>query len=176
MNGLVCNRRCNQALCRISEGDSTALTVVYECMARQMFALALTIVKNYADAEDALQETFLKVIENISTYRKDGNAKAWLLSITRNTAIDILRKKKVTVCVEDADVLPQEQPVKTDFDHKLILDEALMSLDREDREIIVLKIVSGLKFREISELIGLPLTTVQKRYQRALKKLKTELR
>lgn len=176
MNNLQCNHRCNQALCRISEGDTTALTVVYDCMARQMFALALTIVKNYADAEDTLQETFLKVIESISTYRKEGNARAWLLSITRNTAIDILRKKKGTVSVEDVDILPKEQPVKADFDDKLILNEALMSLEQEDREIIVLKIVSGLRFREISELIGLPLTTVQKRYQRTLKKLKTELR
>ena len=173
MNNLSCNYRCNQALCKLSEGDTTALTVIYDCMARQMFALALSILKNYADAEDAMQETFLKVIKSINTYQKNGNARAWLLSITRNTAIDILRKKNGSVCIEDVSVISTPA---NDFAEKFAVDEALMSLQGDDREIVVLKIVSGLKFREISELVGLPLTTVQKRYQRALKKLKTQLK
>ncbi len=175
MNNLTCNYRCNQALCRLSEGDTTALTVIYDCMARQMFTLALSILNNYADAEDAMQETFLKVIQSINTYRKNGNARAWLLSITRNTAIDLMRKKKGSVCIEDISVV-SKQSNRNDFADKLILEEALLSLPQEDREIIALKIVSGLKFREISELVGLPLATVQKRYQRALKKLKTQLK
>jgi len=173
VNNLTCNIRCNQALCKLAEGDTTALTVIYDCMARQMFALSISILRNYADAEDAMQETFLKVIQSINTYRKNGNARAWLLSITRNTAIDILRKKKDSVCIDDVTVI-SKQP--NDFAERIILDEALMSLEQEDREIIVLKIVSGMKFREISEVLGLPLTTVQKRYQRALEKLKTQLR
>lgn len=173
MNNLTCNYRCNQALCKISEGDMSALTVVYDCMARQMFALALSILKSYADAEDAMQETFLKVIQSINTYRKNGNARAWLLSITRNTAIDIMRKKNNFLCVEDTAFVSKESK---DFAEKIAIEDALMTLDREDREIVVLKIVSGLKFREISQLTELPLTTVQKRYQRALKKLKTQLK
>ena len=151
----------------------SALTVVYDCMARQMFALALSILKSYADAEDAMQETFLKVIQSINTYRKNGNARAWLLSITRNTAIDIMRKKDNSLCVEDTAFVSKESK---DFAEKIAIEDALMTLDREDREIVVLKIVSGLKFREISQLTELPLTTVQKRYQRALKKLKTQLK
>ena len=173
MNNLTCNYRCNQALCKISEGDMSALTVVYDCMARQMFALALSILKSYADAEDAMQETFLKVIQSINTYRKNGNARAWLLSITRNTAIDIMRKKNNSLCVEDTAFVSKESK---DFAEKIAIEDALMTLDREDREIVVLKIVSGLKFREISQLTELPVTTVQKRYQRALKKLKTQLK
>ena len=173
MNNLTCNYRCNQALCKISEGDMSALTVVYDCMARQMFTLALSILKSYADAEDAMQETFLKVIQSINTYRKNGNARAWLLSITRNTAIDIMRKKNNSLCVEDTAFVSKES---RDFAEKIAIEDALMTLDREDREIVVLKIVSGLKFREISQLTELPVTTVQKRYQRALKKLKTQLK
>lgn len=175
MNNLTRGYRCNNALCRLSEGDISALTVIYDCMARQMFALALSILKNYADAEDAMQETFLKVIQSIGTYRKDGNARAWLLSITRNTAIDIMRKKKDIVCIEDFSAIPKQSSHR-DFTDRLILDEALMKLEQNDREIVVLKIVSGMKFSEISELIGLPLTTVQKRYQRALKSLKKQMR
>lgn len=175
MNKLTCNYRCDQALCRISEGDTGALTVLYDCMARQMFALAFSVLKNYADAEDAMQETFLKVIQSIHSYRSNGNARAWLLSITRNTAIDLLRKKKDEFCIEDVSAICKEEK-SSDFADKLIIEEALMTLERIDREIIVLKIVSGLKFGEISEIVGLPLSTVQKRCQRALKKLKTQLR
>ncbi len=173
MNNLTCNYRCNQALCRISEGDTNALTVIYDCMARQMFVLALSILKNYADAEDAMQETFLKVIQSIYTYRENGNARAWLLSITRNVAIDMLRKKKDMTCIDDLSVIPEKS--SGDFADSLALNEALMNLEQADREIIVLKIVSGMKFRDISDLVELPLSTVQKRYQRALKKLKRQL-
>ncbi len=175
MNNLVRNLRCNQALCRISEGDTTALTVIYDCMGRQMFALALSVLKNYADAEDALQESFLKVLQSINTFRKNGNARAWLLTITRNTAVDILRRKGNAFCTEDIERVANDT-LSGDQTERLIIDEALMALGQEDREIITLKVFSGLKFREIAEILGLPLATVQKRYQRALKKLKKELR
>lgn len=175
MNRLTCEIHCNRALCKISEGDLSALTVVYDCMARRMFALALSILKNYADAEDATQDAFLKVIQSIGTYRKDGNAVAWLLSITRNAAIDRMRKRKDSISVEtffgDAEPSECKDPAE-----RLALEEAFMSLEQEDREILTLKIYGGLKFREISDQMGLPLTTVQKRYQRALQKLKTQLR
>jgi RNA polymerase sigma-70 factor (ECF subfamily) len=155
------------------EDDKLTFEYIYQKYGDGIFRRTYNLLKNQQDAEDAMQETFLKVIQSINTYRKNGNARAWLLSITRNTAIDIMRKKNNSLCVEDTAFVSKESK---DFAEKIAIEDALMTLDREDREIVVLKIVSGLKFREISQLTELPLTTVQKRYQRALKKLKTQLK
>ena len=174
MNKLLCNFRCNQAICKLSEGDMTSLAVLYDCMSRQMYALALSILKNTADAEDALQETFVKVVQRIDTYREGGNARAWLLSITRNVAIDMVRKRKTTVSVEDPTVLETVASYE-DPAQKLSIDEALMRLSQTDREIVVQKAVWGMRFGEIAELVGMQKSAVEKRYHRALAKLKSYL-
>jgi len=174
VNKLLCGLRCNQALKKLSEGDKTSLTVLYDCMADQMYALAFSILKNPADAEDAMQETFLKVLQRIDTYRENGNARAWLLSVTRNASIDILRERKNTLSMDDPDIM--EQPgEKTDMAQRVMIGDALMALTQTDRQIVVLKAVSGMNFAEISRIVDLPLTTVQKRYQRARKKLMSQL-
>lgn len=174
MNKSLCSLRCNHALSKLSEGDIAGLTVLYDCMGRQIYTLALSILKSPIDAEDAMQETFLRVVQHIHTYRKDGNGRSWLLSITRNIAIDMIRKRKDTVCMESPEVM-EKSCSSEDFADKVALEEALEQLNQTDREIIVLKVSVGMKFAEIAKLLDLPLTTVQKRYQRALKKLQFEL-
>ena len=174
MNKLLCNLRCNQALCKLSEGDMTSLAVLYDCMSRQMYALALSILKNPADAEDAMQETFVKVIQRIETYREGGNARSWLLSITRNTALDMVRKRKTSVPLEEPTVLETASTCR-DMAQKLALDEALLRLPQTDREIIVMRAVWGMRFSEIAEHTDMQKSAVEKRYRRALSKLKTYL-
>lgn len=174
MNKLLCGLRCNQAMKKLSEGDKSSLTVLYDCMADQMYALAFSILKNPADAEDAMQETFLKVLQNIGTYRENGNARAWLLSITRNVSIDILRSRKNTLSMDDPEMEAQagEMP---DVVERLEIGDALAALSQIDRQIVVLKAVSGMSFAEIGQIVELPVTAVQKRYQRARKKLMSHL-
>ena len=174
MNKLLCNLRCNQALCKLSEGDMTGLAVLYDCMSRQIYALALSVLKNPADAEDAMQETFLKVVQRIDTYREGENARSWLLSIARNAAIDTLRKRKTSVSVEDPTVF-EECAYREDPAQKLALDEALMRLSQTDREIVVMRAVWGMRFGEIASVAGVQKSAVEKRYRRALDKLKSFL-
>ena len=121
-----------------------------------------------------MQETFLKVLQNIGTYRENGNARAWLLSITRNVSIDILRSRKNTLSMDDPEMEAQagEMP---DVVERLEIGDALAALSQIDRQIVVLKAVSGMNFGEIAQIVELPVTTVQKRYQRARKKLMSHL-
>lgn len=168
MNKEKCNKMCSQAICEISEGNTSSLTVLYDCLGKDIFVLAISILNSYADAEDAMQETFLKVIQKAGTFDRKGNARAWVLSITRNSAIDMLRKKKATVSIEDIDDMGSESDLISDAEVR----EMLGKLDIEDRNIVILKLVNGMKFPEISQIMGLTLSATQKRYQRALKKLR----
>ena len=165
---IFCNLRVRDALSRISEGDMSGLTALYNCLGRQIYALVFSIVKEPHDAEDAMQETFAKITEKIETYRKDGNGRAWVMAIARNIAIDAVRRRKQTVPLESVDYVASEG----DFTAISEVNELLQKLDETDRDIIILKIVNGFKFREISEIVGLTKAATEKRYHRALSKLK----
>lgn len=168
LNEIFGRRRVEEALKRISEGDMTGLTALYDSLGKQIFALVFSIVKNYPDSEDAMQETFARVTEKINTYRKDGNGRAWIMSIARNIAIDTLRNKKQTVEIESMDYIPDEG----DFTKAAEINDLLANLEEKDRDIVILKAVNGFKFKEICEIVELSQAATEKRYRRALAKLK----
>ena len=96
---------------------------------------------------------------------------AWLLTIARNAALSRLRLRQRTAPLEEVDW----EPTVTDED-RLVLESLLAGLGEQERQIVALHAVAGLKHREIGELLGLPLATVLSKYSRALKKLRAYLR
>ena len=97
----------------------------------------------------------------------------WLMTITRNLALDRLRQHSRTQTLphEDWQALPEEASPVTAEDRMML--EALLSvLEDQERQIVTLHALTGLKHREIAALLGLPLPTVLSKYSRALKKLR----
>jgi RNA polymerase sigma-70 factor (ECF subfamily) len=128
----------------------------------------------HADADDIVQETYIKIMEKAFSYRKGTNARAWILSIARNIAIDVFRRRKFEC---DTDALPEESGR---FDESSILfsmevKRALDTLDDEERQIITMKIYAGLKHKEIGPLLGINEESCKKKYQRAIAKLRRML-
>lgn len=78
---------------KISLGDMDAFRELYEIASKSVYGFALSILKNSHDAEDVLQETFLKVYQNSSDYVSYSKPMAWILRITRNLAVTKLREK-----------------------------------------------------------------------------------
>ena len=84
---------------KISHGDTDAFRDLYESASKSVYGFALSILKNRFDAEDVLQDTFLRVYANASGYKAKGKPMAWILRITRNLALTRLREKsKNTIC------------------------------------------------------------------------------
>lgn len=165
---------CAAAMKRLSEGDQTALAVLYDLLGKPMYALAYTILKNPADAEDALQDAFLKILRGASGYRDDGNARAWAMSVARNSAIDLLRRRQKETA-EDGEVLDslsREGDFAESYAEADKMNRLLAILDGTDRDIVVLKAVDGFKFREIAGIVGITAEAARKRYSRAIKKLR----
>lgn len=165
--------RLERALARLYRGDMAAIETVYEICARSILALADSILRDHSYAEDVLQETVLKVIEGIGTYRTGGNARAWILTIARNTALDMKKARSRSVDIDDyansgADGLFNGI---ADIDNKMMLSDALSTLDEAARQIVVLKVICGLKHAQIGKILGLSADAVRKRYARALKRL-----
>ena len=153
----------------MARGDRDALARIYEAAGTAVFAYALSVLKNRSDAEDVLQESFLRICRAAADYRPQGKPLAWIFTIEINLIRRYYQIANRTVAIED-EVFNDDG-----FEQKILndafLQQMLSNLTEEEREIIVLHAVSGLKHREISQLIEKPLATVISKYNRAVKKL-----
>lgn len=165
-----------QLLFHVASGNQQALGQLYQRTRTAIYSLALSYLKNGAEAEDITQDTFVQVWNNASNYRSKGKPMAWLLTITRNLCLMRMRKQQHVqdITPEQWESFAIESPHITAED-RAILTAALTVLTEEERRIVVLHAVSGLKHREIATLLNLALPTVLSKYHRALKKLKTTL-
>ena len=162
-----------QILIAVAAGEQEALEQLYHRTRAAVYALALSILKHTHDAQDVTQDTFVRVWDSAPQYRPKGSPVAWILTITRNLALMKLRRdaKHVELDEDQWQAIPADLPGVTPEDRHL-LQEALAVLTEEERRIVMLHAVSGLKHREIAALLELPLATTLSKYHRALKKLR----
>ena len=86
------NAECEKAILKIADGDNDALRVIHKYMNRQIYAVAYAVLRDFSLSDDVVQETYVKIMENASSYVKGTNARAWILSISRNLSIDIYKR------------------------------------------------------------------------------------
>lgn len=166
---------CAAEMCiqKIAAGDREALAALYEQTHAAVYGFALSILKNAQDAEDVLQDTYIQVWKAAENYVPAGKPLAWIFTITRNLARMCLRKQNrvVPVAEEDWPSLFAEAPAVVP-EEQVLLAALFETLSEEESQIVVLHAVSGMKHREIAELLNLGLPTVLSKYNRALKKLR----
>ncbi len=159
---------------RIGENDQNAFYAFYESTKDSIYGYALSFLKNTQDAEDVMQDTYLKIRESASLYKPQGKPMAWVLTVVKNLCLMKFRERAKTTETSEAETLPDFSTVAHTED-KVILESLFRILSDEEREIVLLHAVSGLKHREIAKLLGLQLSTVLSKYSRATKKLKSGL-
>lgn len=157
----------------VANGSKDALAGLYEQTHAAIYGFILSILKNEQDAEDILQDTYLRIWKTAGSYTPRGKPLAWMFTVARNLALMRLREQSRTVPVapEDWQSLFADQPEVSQED-RLLLSALLGSLSDEERQIIMLHAMTGLKHRQIAELLHLRLPTVLSKYNRALKKLR----
>lgn len=151
-----------------------------------MYAFALRLTRNPGDAEDLLQEAFLRAYRFFDHWQPGTNLRAWLLTILRNTFINDYRREKTrgpTVDISEAEgfslfeEVGERDPEGRFFD-RIVDDEVLRAIDQlpeEFRETLVLSDVEGLPYQEIGKITGVPVGTVKSRLFRARKALQGRL-
>lgn len=151
------------------------LELIYKERKQELFRFLYVILGETQAAEDALQETFLKAYLHQNKYIEMQQEKAWLYQIARNTAYDILRKKRREFPIEKevlSDVMEQYAE-QNNIDTNFMYMEMIAELNEKEREIVSLKIIAGLTHREIAKVLHMTTGSVKKRYERALSKLRT---
>jgi RNA polymerase sigma-70 factor (ECF subfamily) len=148
---------------------------------RAAFNLARWLVRNDHDAEDIVQESFLKAYKAQQSFR-GTEAKTWMLSIVRNTALDFIRRNKLTSAVALDDQTSDPRDHAPDPEHALVeqsrreqVRTAISHLEPEFREAIVLREIEGMSYKEIAAVLNIPMGTVMSRLSRARNLLLAEL-
>ncbi len=163
---------------RIADGDREALGQLYESYKTKVFRVALSILGDCFLAEDAVQETFIKIQQNAGSLRLRDNENGWIMTIARNTAIDILRKHRREVVHEKVAEMVDRMETDGDMveygqgDGYLQLIDPLEELDRQ---IVSLHLIGECKHRETARILGMNVSAVKKRYERAIRKIAREM-
>lgn len=163
---------------RVSEEDLSSFETLYRSTDTTLYAYILSIIGNPHDAQDIMQDTYLKIRSGAHLYTPLGKPLAWIFTIAKNLAYMKLRsvREHPAADPEVLDLLSHTaQTDEGNWEDSLILREALQILSAEEREILFLHAISGLKHREIAATLGLPLSTVLSKYMRSLSKLKKHL-
>lgn len=155
----------------IKQGDMDRLEELIAFYYPAIFRFCFRILGNRQSAEDAVQETFLRLCRSIGSYTHKGMFKAYLYKIGKNTCMDLAENPPHDPLTETQSIEQGYIRAESDAD----FDRIISSLPTDQREVVILRFAHDLSLREISELIELPLRTVQSRLRYALKKIKENL-
>jgi RNA polymerase sigma-70 factor (ECF subfamily) len=163
---------------RAQRGDRRAFDELVVRHRDRVYAVTLRLTRNQADAEDALQDTFLRAYRGLASFGRRARVSTWLYRIAVNASYDVIERRRSTASFDD-DAVPEpaspHDPYRQDAERRA-LEQALGRLPAEFREAVVLCDVAGLGANEAAEVLGLPAGTVKSRVFRARAMLADMLR
>lgn len=168
---------------RCRKGEQKAQFQIYKLYYKAMYNTSFRIVNDRMEAEDIMQEAFLKAFDKIHTYSGKVSFGAWLKRIVINHSLDELKKKKIELdSLEDNVYDLEEEETEEEEDEKEIRDkveeirEAINELPDGYRIVLSLYLLEGYDHEEIADIMSTSSSTSRSQYTRAKKKLKEQLK
>ena len=176
---------------KVLKGDIDAFYEIIEKYEKMVYNLSYRIFNNTSDAEDMTQEAFMKIYKNLNKCQGKQSIKTWVYTITYNTCIDEVRKRKgknnisldmelegedsnYSLDIPSDDITPENALIQKEG--ILEIEKAINSLSETNRALIFLRDVKGFSYNEISEILNLNIGTVKSRINRARNMLKNILK
>ena len=160
------------------DGDRDAFRVLVERYSRPVFRLGYRMTGNEQDAEDVVQETFMRAFKQLHRYESRSTFGTWLYRIAANYSLDLIRARKP---VEAIDGMPLTEPgagperLYISGQVQAILDETLAALTQQERTAFVLRHYEGLSIEEISGTLGVNTNAAKHSVFRAVQKIRKAL-
>ena len=152
---------------RVLNGNKDDFAVIIRAHQRKIFFLCLSLLRSPAEAEDAVQDVFIKAYNNLKKFRFKSSFSTWLYRIAYHRCIDIIKEKaEKRECVIDRDFAETAQSGVT-ADERELIDKTLDSLPAEHRAILVMREGSGMSYEEIAEIMNISVDAVSARLWRA---------
>jgi RNA polymerase sigma-70 factor (ECF subfamily) len=163
---------------RVGLKDRRAFDALYARVSAKLFGVALRILSNRAEAEEVLQEAFVKVWQNADRYAANGlSPMTWLITLTRNQAIDRIRARKApAVDIDDAldvsDAGPTPEQAAVAASERKQIDACLGELEADRAAAVRGAYLDGLSYQELADRHDVPLNTMRTWLRRSLMRLK----
>lgn len=156
------------------EGNKNGLHYIYEAYVTYIYSIIYDILKNKEDAEDVTTEFFIKLWRIADKYQFGGKHRAWLGKIAHNMAIDYIRTRKNHNSYEETIETTEmgQETFEEQMVEKLTLKEAVNTLEETEQEIVNMKVLGQLTFKEIAAILQKPIGTVSWKYRQAMEKLR----
>ncbi len=172
------NTEIGTLLAKVAMHDRRAFDRLYEKTSPKLFGVALRMMKDRSEAEDLLQEAFVRIWQRAGTFRRgQGSAIGWLIALTRNLCIDRLRKQDLPVApMEMAEDTPDQNPdpeqVVQQIEARAQIDACLEELETQRADAIRGAYLEGWSYQELAERFGKPLNTMRTWLRRSLLRLR----
>ena len=171
------DRQFESRITLIQQGDRQGLKDIYSEYGKMIYQCCFNILHNTQDAEDITADFFLKLWRIADTYCFGGKHKRWLVTIARNMAFDLLKKQSRLQLAADDEDYGADTPdtgVSTEdtVTGGMAVAEALGHLEQTEREIISMKVLADMTFKDIAAVLGKPMGTVTWKYRSAISKLR----
>ena len=166
------NKNLHEIFQKIISGDETAIEELYKSYKNLVINIAFSILKNRDLSEEISQIVFMKIIKLEKSKLPTTNESSWIYAVTKNQTIEYLRKQHNEINIEDIYDIPN---VQNEIDEIIDIDDfnrIIKCLDENEKEIVSLKIISNFTFKEIAEILNMPIGTVQWKYYKAVHTLK----
>jgi RNA polymerase sigma-70 factor (ECF subfamily) len=159
------------AFAALAAGDLDAIEAIYDACAADLFGLALWRIGSREDAADVVQEVFVRLASAPSGLKRVRNPRAYVLAMGHSAAIDVLRRRKLTVEADDA-VLEAVRPDPVIAADAARASRLVLGLPAAQREAVYLRHFAGLSFAEIGGVTGVPTFTAASRYRLGIGRLR----
>lgn len=161
------------AVSRIRSGDKEGLKLIYLAYVKFIYSVIYEVLQNKENTEDVTSEFFIKLWDVADSYQPGNGHKGYLATIARNMAIDFLRKHRREDLCEEPDLgNAYSESGEEEVLSEMSLQEALSHLKDGERQIVNMKVLGEMTFKEISMILHMPMGTVTWKYQNAINKLR----
>lgn len=159
---------------KLKNGDISVFDDIYYSTKDNVYYTILSIVKDASLSEDIMQETYLKALEKIHSYKPRHSFNSWIITIARNLAINEYNRRKRELKVDPTENEIIFGTTESTSEKELLIKEMMEFLNEDEREIVIMHVIGDMKYREIAEVIGTPIGTISWKYNEAIKKLKNK--
>lgn len=171
------------------KGDQRAFAELVDLYKDKIFHLAYRMLSNRHESEDVVQDTFLRVYKNLDRYDENQKFSTWIYRIATNLCVDRLRKRKPTYSL-DAEMNDKEgidgyamipsddRTPETEFmltETQVMIRQAIESLPAKYKTVMILRYLQELSLQEISDVLGMPITTIKTRVHRGREFMRKKL-
>ena len=164
--------RIEELILEMAGGNIDAMGELYELAGSSVYSYAMSKTADPSLSEDITHDTFVRMYKYARRYTPMGKPMAWIISIELNIIRRGFNRASRVVYSDELEERSDESDIAGDLIRNEFIADLLHILSPDEREIVILHAVSGLKHREIAKLLGMPLATVLSKYSRAIKKLK----